>query len=63
MTEIILLSNPKKYSNAEFVLIEHGYKVISIWLLDNLFKKDGKFYKIAHPVWDNDKVRITEAGK
>jgi len=63
MNSIVKLSNPKKFSIAELVLEYHGYKMVSNWYFDNEYKKDGKFFKIAHPVWDEEKLRIMEVVK
>lgn len=38
-------------SQAEQVLIENGFTVLSPWVDDNRFEKDGQVYKLSHPVW------------
>lgn len=49
--------------NAEQTLIENGFKVISSWLNDAIYSKNGKNYTFMHPIWNGNNVRILELGE
>ncbi len=64
---ITIIKCKKNAFDAEQVLIDNGFTMLSSLFDKNEFSKDGKLYKIAHPVWEMDKakneflgVRITE---
>ena len=44
--------------SAEAVLKARGYRVVSNWADGNLFAKGNRFFKIAHPVWQGNDVRL-----
>ena len=53
-----LLDNPKRLNDANLVLESHGFTIISDWINNNEYAKDGLIYGLNYPVWDNEKVRI-----
>lgn len=52
------LSNPKHRASAEQVIVDNGFSVVSSWINNNTYSKEGINYKISHPVWNGNKVRI-----
>ena len=58
MNTIIKLNKKNGQTDAHDVLISHGFKIISSWFDNNRMTKDGITYKIAHPVWAKNSVRV-----
>lgn len=57
--EVIVIGNPKNRMNAEAVMADNGFVVISNWFNDNIYEKEGVLYGLSHPVWTWDnKVRV-----
>lgn len=50
--------NKTNSTDAEDVLIQNGFTVISTWWNDNIYIKQGIKYGISHPVWNGKNVNI-----
>lgn len=50
--------NKTNSTDAEDVLIQNGFTVISTWWNDNIYIKYGIKYGISHPVWNGKNVNI-----
>lgn len=57
MSEILIVKGTGSRS-AEDVLKAQGYQIISSWVDGNLFERDGTRYRIGHPVWAGNDVRL-----
>ena len=54
------LKNTTNQTDAIALLIQTGFTEISSYFVDNIYEKDGKLYKIAHPVWNLKDVNLIE---
>ena len=54
MDDVQIIKPKTNTPSAEQVLVENGFTILSPWIDDNRFEKDGIVYKLAYPVWHLD---------
>lgn len=60
MKKVILIKNPKRSNVAEQVLVANGFTIVSNWIDQGIYKKDGINFRTSFPIWEKEKVRIEQ---